>query len=311
MADRATRAAFGPTLIELVKEGHDIMAVDADLAGSTTTAQLGAFDPDHLVDVGIAEQDMVGIAAGLALMGRTVFTGSFAAFGTGRCLDQIRNTVCTTNLDVKICPTHSGVTVGEDGATHQALEDIALMRTLPNMRVLVPADYHAAAAAIRLAATTPGPFYVRMGRFPVPEVYDEGFTGGLPYAKVVREGTDLTICACGLEVSMALKAAGSLATQGISAEVIDVFSVKPLAEDVIVGSAVKTGRVLTCEEHSVLGGMGSAIAELLAEEHPTPMEFLGMHGFGTSAPGDVLLKHFALDEVGVEAAAKKLLAKTS
>ncbi len=307
MADRATRAAFGPTLIELVKEGLDIMAVDADLAGSTTTAQLGSFDPDRLVDVGIAEQDMIGIAAGLALMGRIVFTGSFAAFGTGRCLDQIRNTVCDTNLNVKICPTHSGVTVGEDGATHQALEDIALMRTLPNMRVLVPADYYAAAAAVRLAAKTDGPLYVRMGRFPVPEVYDEDFTGGLPFAGVVREGTDLTICACGLEVSMALKAADALAASGISAEVIDVFSVKPLDEDVILGSAAKTGRVLTCEEHSVLGGMGSAVAELLAEKLPTPMEFLGMHGFGTSAPGDVLLKHYGLDEVGVEAAARTLL----
>ncbi len=309
MADRATRAAFGPTLIELVKEGMDIMAVDADLAGSTTTGQLGAYDPSRLVDVGIAEQDMVGIAAGLALTGRVVFTGSFAAFGTGRCLDQIRNTVCDTNLNVKICPTHSGVTVGEDGATHQALEDIALMRTLPNMRVLVPADYYAAAAAVRLAAKTDGPLYVRMGRFPVPEVYDETFTGGLPFASVVREGTDLTILACGLEVSMAMKAADSLAAQGISAEIIDVFSVKPLDEDVILASAAKTGRVLTCEEHSVLGGMGSAVAELLAEKLPTPMEFVGMRGFGTSAPGDVLLKHYGLDEVGVEAAAKALLAR--
>ena len=307
MGNEATRAAFGPTLIELVNEGYDIMAVDADLAGSTTTAKLGAFDPDRLVDVGIAEQNMVGVAAGLALTGRIVFTGSFAAFGTGRCLDQIRNTVCDSRLNVKICPTHSGVTVGEDGATHQALEDIALMRTMPQMRVLVPADHFATAAAVRIAAENDGPFYIRMGRFPVPEVYDEGFKGGLPFANVVREGADLTICACGVEVSMALKAAEELAKRGIYAEVIDVFSVKPLAEDVICRSAAKTGLVLACEEHSVLGGMGSAVAELLSERQPTRMGFVGMRGFGTSAPGDVLLKHFGLDEAGVLEAALALV----
>lgn len=309
MADQATRAAFGPTLVELCEEGMDVMAVDADLAGSTTTAKLGVFDPDRLVDVGIAEQNMIGVAAGLSLTGKIVFTGSFAAFGTGRCLDQIRNTVCDSNLNVKICPTHSGITVGEDGATHQALEDIALMRTLPRMRVLVPADYFATVAAVRLAATNAGPFYIRMGRFPVPEIYDESFVGGVPFAKTVREGSDLTICACGIEVSMALAAADTLASQGISAEVIDVFSVKPLAEDLICASAAKTGRVLTCEEHSVFGGMGSAIAELLSERQPTKMGFLGMRGFGTSAPGGVLLKHFGLDADGVLAAANALLAQ--
>ena len=199
MTRRATREAFGETLIELVKEGLDVMAVDADLAGSTKTAQLGAYDPDRLVDVGIAEQDMIDVAAGLALAGRTVFTGSFAVFGTGRCYDQIRNTVCDSNLDVKICPTHAGITVGEDGATHQMLEDITLMRVLPNMRVLVPADYWAAKAALRLAAKTPGPVYVRLGRHKVPLVYDETFVGGLPFAGVVREGTDVTIAAAGVE----------------------------------------------------------------------------------------------------------------
>ena len=165
---KATRAAFGETLIKLVEEGRDIMAVDADLCGSTTTGAFGKAYPDRLVDVGIAEQNMIGVASGLALTGRTVFTGSFAVFGTGRCWEQIRNTVCDSDLDVKICPTHAGITVGPDGATHQALEDIALMRVLPGMRVLVPADYASACAAIRLAATTPGPFYVRLGREPLP-----------------------------------------------------------------------------------------------------------------------------------------------
>lgn len=305
MTRRATREAYGETLIELVKEGLDVMAVDADLAGSTKTAQLGAYDPDRLVDVGIAEQDMIDVAAGLALTGRTVFTGSFAVFGTGRCYDQIRNTVCDSNLDVKVCPTHAGITVGEDGATHQMLEDITLMRVLPNMRVLVPADYWAAKAAIRLAAKTPGPVYVRLGRHKVPLVYDETFVGGLPFAGVVREGTDVTIAAAGVEVSQALAAADLLEQDGISAEVLDIFSVKPLDEETILASASKTGHVVTCEEHSVFGGVGSAIAELLGEKLPVPCHRVGMSTFGTSANGDVLLHHFGLDGEGIAAEVKK------
>lgn len=308
MANRATREAFGETLLELVEEGVNVAAVDADLAGSTTLNKLGAKYPDRFVDVGIAEQDMVGVAAGLSLTGRVAFTASFAVFGVGRCYDQIRNTVCDAGLNVKICPTHAGVTVGEDGATHQMLEDIGMMRALPGMRVLVPADYRAAKAAIRIAAETDGPVYVRMGRHKVPEVYDETFEGGLPYAGVLREGTDVTIAACGVEVAQANAAADLLAEKGISAEVIDVFSVKPLAEDVILGSVAKTGHIVTCEEHMVYGGMGSAVAELLAEKCPTPQAFVGMRGFGTSAPGDELIAHFGLDAVGIVAAVEGQLA---
>lgn len=308
MANRATREAFGETLLELVEGGVNVAAVDADLAGSTTLNKLGAKYPDRFVDVGIAEQDMVGVAAGLSLTGRVAFTASFAVFGVGRCYDQIRNTVCDAGLNVKICPTHAGVTVGEDGATHQMLEDIGMMRALPGMRVLVPADYRAAKAAIRIAAETDGPVYVRMGRHKVPEVYDETFEGGLPYAGVLREGTDVTIAACGVEVAQANAAADLLAEKGISAEVIDVFSVKPLAEDVILGSVAKTGHIVTCEEHMVYGGMGSAVAELLAEKCPTPQAFVGMRGFGTSAPGDELIAHFGLDAAGIVAAVEGLLA---
>ena len=308
MANRATREAFGETLLELVEEGVNVAAVDADLAGSTTLNKLGAKYPDRFVDVGIAGQDMVGVAAGLSLTGRVAFTASFAVFGVGRCYDQIRNTVCDAGLNVKICPTHAGVTVGEDGATHQMLEDIGMMRALPGMRVLVPADYRAAKAAIRIAAETDGPVYVRMGRHKVPEVYDETFEGGLPYAGVLREGTDVTIAACGVEVAQANAAADLLAEKGISAEVIDVFSVKPLAEDVILGSVAKTGHIVTCEEHMVYGGMGSAVAELLAEKCPTPQAFVGMRGFGTSAPGDELIAHFGLDAAGIVAAVEGLLA---
>ena len=201
---RATREAYGETLVELVREGHDIMAVDADLAGSTKLADLQKAFPKRFVDVGIAEQDMVGVAAGLSLTGRTVFTGSFAIFATGRAYDQIRNTVCDSGLNVKICPTHAGITVGEDGATHQSLEDIGMMRALPQMRVLVPADYWAAKAALRLAAEADGPFYVRMGRHKVPEIYDETFKGGVPHATVLRKGSDITLVACGVEVAQSL-----------------------------------------------------------------------------------------------------------
>ena len=306
---KATRAAFGETLIKLVDEGMDIMAVDADLCGSTTTAKFGAAYPDRLFDVGIAEQNMIGVASGLALTGRTVFTGSFAVFGTGRCWEQIRNTVCDSGLNVKICPTHAGITVGADGATHQALEDIALMRVLPGMRVLVPADYASAAAAIRLAAATPGPFYVRLGREPLPEVYDEGFTCDVAFANVLREGSDISIMACGVEVAQALAAADALAAEGISAEVVDVMSVKPLDEETIIASAAKTGRVLTVEEPSIYGGMGSAVAELLGEKRPVPVTRLGLTTFGQSGDAAELLAYYGLDAAGIATRVREVLGK--
>ena len=307
MGKRATREAYGETLVELVNEGVDVMAVDADLAGSTKLGDLAKAFPDRMVDVGIAEQDMMGVASGLSLTGKVVFTGSFAVFATGRSYDQVRNTICDSGLNVKVCPTHAGITVGEDGATHQSLEDVGMMRALPQMRVLVPADYRAAKAALRIAAENDGPFYVRMGRHKVTEVYGEDFKGGLPYAGVLREGTDVTLAACGVEVAMALDAADILAKEGISAEVVDVFSVKPLDEDVILASAAKTGHVVTCEEHNVNTGMGAAVAELLAERLPTPMRFVGMRTFGTSAPGDVLLQHFGLDGAGIAATVRDFL----
>ena len=252
MAAEATRAGYGETLVELVGEGLDIMAVEADLSGSTTTNKLGKAHPDRLVNVGIAEQNMIDVAAGLALAGKTVFTGSFAAFGTGRCYDQIRNTVCYGELDVKVAPTHAGVTVGPDGGSHQMLEDVSLMRGLPGMRVLVPADYTAAKQAIRIAAQTPGPFYVRLGRAKVPQVYEEGFELELGRAYVLREGDDVTLVANGVEVAEALQAAEQLASQGITAEVIDAFSVKPFDKETLLASVRKTGCVVSCEEHSTV-----------------------------------------------------------
>lgn len=309
---KATRAAYGETLVELAGEGKPVVAVEADLSGSTTTKKLGDAYPERLFNVGIAEQDMVGVAAGLALTGHVAFTGSFAVFGTGRVYDQIRNTVCYANLDVKIAPTHAGVSVGPDGGSHQMVEDIALMRALPNMRVLVPADFASAKAAIRLAAETPGPVYVRMGRASVPCIYDEDVRFELGQAKVLREGADVTIAACGIEVDEAMKAAGILAERGISAEVIDVFSIKPLDEERILASVRKTGCIVTAEEHSVIAGLGGVVAELLSEKLPAPLVRVGMQDcFGTSGEAAELMREFGLDAESIAQAAQSALAKKS
>lgn len=311
MADKiATRAGYGETLVELLEEGVDIMAVEADLSGSTTTKKLGDADPARLVNVGIAEQNMIDVAAGLSLAGKVVFTGSFAAFGTGRCYDQIRNTVCYAGLNVKIAPTHSGVTVGPDGGSHQMLEDVSLMRGLPGMNVLVPADYWAAKQAVRIAATTPGPFYIRLGRAKVPEVYDKDTVLELGKSYVLREGADVTLVAGGIEVAEALKAADILAEDGISAEVIDVFSVKPFDKPTLLSSVAKTGCVVTCEEHSTVGGLGSAVADIIGENCPVPLERVGVRdAFGTSGEPDELLVEYGLDAASIAAKAKAAIAR--
>ncbi|MEA5020569.1 MAG: transketolase C-terminal domain-containing protein [Gordonibacter sp.] len=307
---KATRAAYGVTLAELAGEGLPVVAVDADLTGSTTTKKLAdAGFEDRLFNCGIAEQNMVDVAAGLAITGNIAYTGSFAVFGTGRVYDQIRNTVCYSNLNVKIAPTHAGISVGPDGGSHQMLEDISLMRGLPNMRVLVPADYASARAALRLAAATPGPVYVRMGRASVPCVYADDVELEIGRAYVLREGTDATIVACGVEVEQALKAAEMLAVEGISVEVIDAFSVKPLDEDTIVTSVAKTGCVVVAEEHSVLGGLGSAVAETLASKHPARAEFVGMRDmFGKSGEFEELLDYFAMGAAAIVEAVKTVMA---
>ena len=289
---RATRAAYGVTLAELAGEGVPVVAVDADLTGSTTTAKFAkAGYADRLFNCGIAEQNMVDVAAGLATTGNIAFTGSFAVFGTGRAYDQIRNTVCYSDLNVKIAPTHAGVSVGPDGGSHQMLEDISLMAGLPHMRVLVPADYAAAVAAIRLAAETPGPVYVRMGRASVPAVYADGVELELGRAYTLREGSDVTIVACGVEVEQALAAADELAAEGVSAE-------------------VKTGRVVVAEEHSIHGGLGTAVSRALAEECPVPMRFVGMDDrFGKSGEFEELLAYFGLDSKAIVKAVKSLTLK--
>jgi transketolase len=305
---KATREAFGATLVELAREGVDVVAVEADLSKSTTTAVFADAYPERFFNVGIAEQNMIDVAAGLAVAGKVAFTGSFAVFATGRAYDQVRNTVCYSRLDVKLAPTHSGITVGPDGGSHQMIEDLALMRVLPGMRVLVPADHNAAKAALRLAALTPGPFYVRLGRVEADDVYPADFELELGRAYVLREGSDVTLAACGIEVAEALKAAELLAEKGVSAEVIDVTSVKPLDVDTIVGSVGKTGRIVTCEEHSVLAGMGSAVSEVLSETCPVPTRRIGITDtFGTSGEPAELMEHFGLTARHVVAATEELL----
>jgi transketolase len=308
---KATRAALGETLVELLDEGNDVVAVDADLSGSTTTAKLGLRACERLINVGIAEQNMIDVAAGLALSGMTAFTGSFAVFGTGRVYDQIRNTVCYANLNVKITPTHAGISVGPDGGSHQMVEDIALMRVLPNMRVLVPADYYSARQALRIAADTFGPFYVRLGRAALPLLYDEQERFALGAARLLRSGGDVTLVACGAEVAEALAAAELLEQHDVHAEVIDAFSIKPLDGPTILASVSRTGAVVVCEEHSVIGGLGSAVAELLVE-HPSlltkPLVRVGVQDrFGTSGDIEELFAEYRLNGRAITEAALSVL----
>lgn len=305
---RATREALGDALVELGATRDDIVALDADLAKSTTTAKFAMAYPDRFFDCGVAEQNMTGTAAGLAAAGKVPFTGSFAVFATGRAYDQIRNTICYSKLPVKLCPTHAGITVGADGGSHQMIEDISLMRTIPEMTVVVPADYWEARAALRAVADLPGPAYVRLGRAPVPAIFDEGCVFELGRAPVLREGTDVTIVACGGMVAEALAAAGELEVDEVSAEVIDMSSLKPLDIDTLVVSASRTGCVVTAEEHSIVGGLGSACAEALAERHPVPLKRVGVGDrFGTSGDGAELMEYFGLTGRHVAAAARRLM----
>jgi transketolase len=304
---RATREALGETLVQLAAEGReDIVVLDADLAKATTTVKFKAAYPERFFDVGIAEQNLIGTAAGLAAGGKTPFASTFAVFATGRAYDQIRNSVCYAGLNVKIAATHAGVTVGPDGGSHQMLEDIALMRALPNMRVIVPADYVTAKAAIRAASESPGPVYIRLGRPAVSLIYDEdaGFEIGRAYP--LRHGTEVTLFACGHMVERALEAADLLEVDGVSASVVDVPTIKPLDAKTILNAALNTGAVVTCEEHSIIGGLGSAVAELLGENAPMPLERIGVRDvFGTSGEADELMECFGLTAADIVKAAKR------
>ena len=296
----ATRQSYGEALVELGAAHDDFVVLDADLAVATQTGKFKAAYPDRFIDVGIAEQNLMGVAAGIATTGRKVFASTFAMFAAGRAFEQVRNSIGYPHLHVVIGATHAGISVGEDGATHQCNEDLALMRAIPGMTVIVPADNVEAKAAVRAAYEAEGPVYVRLGRLPVPVIHKDDYHFELGRGIVEREGSDVTVVACGLEVSAALEAAKMLAAKGVSCEVINMATIKPLDGDLIVASARKTGRVVTVEEHSVIGGLGSAVCDLLCEACPTPVKKIGVNDvFGESGPALDLLAKFGLDGAGV------------
>lgn len=303
------RDAYGETLIELGEKDERIVVLDADLSGSTKTVKFAKRFPERFFNMGIAEINMMNAAAGLATTGKIPFVSTFAMFGTGRAWEAVRQTICYPNLNVKIVCTHGGITVGEDGATHQALEDVANMRNIPNMKVVVPADDVETREIIRNVAYSEGPFYVRLTREKFPRIFQEGkvkFEIGKGH--VLREGEDVTIVANGVMTSFALLAAELLEREGIYAEVIHMAWVKPIDSELIVKSAKKTGAVITAEEHSIIGGLGSAVAEVLVENFPVPMERLGTPDvFGRSGKGWELLHYFKLDEKGIIEKVKKVL----
>ena len=306
----ATRQSYGEALLELAQDHDDVVVLDADLAAATQTGKFKAVHPERFFDVGIAESNLMGVAAGIAAAGHKAFASTFAMFAAGRAFEQVRNSIGYPHLNVKIGATHAGISVGEDGATHQCNEDLALMRTIPGMTVIAPCDDVEAKAAVRAAYELDGPVYMRFGRLAVPVVNDaEDFEFEIGKGIVMREGTDVTIVACGLMVQSALEAAERLAADGISAEVIDMHTIKPIDADLIVESAKKTGRVVTCEEHSVIGGLGSAVCDVLAERFPVPMRKLGVNDvFGESGPAVDLLHKYGLDADGVEAFVREFMA---
>lgn len=305
----ATREGYGEALKELGAEYPQMVVLDADLAASTKTAVFGKAFPERHIDCGIAEANMMGVAAGLSLTGMIPFVSSFAMFAAGRAFEQVRNSIGYPHLNVKIGATHAGVTVGEDGASHQCNEDIALMRAIPGMVVMCPSDYVEAKAAVRAAIEYEGPVYMRFGRAAVPVINDHpGYHFEIGKGTIVREGTDVTIVATGICVDSALGAAELLAKEGINAEVVNICTIKPLDDDLIVASAKKTGRVVTVEEHSVIGGLGSAVCDCLCAKLPTPVKKLGMQDvFGTSGPAAELVKKFGLDAEGVCRSVKEFL----
>ena len=291
----ATREAYGKMLCELGESG-DFVVLDADLAEATKTCYFAKAFPDRFYDCGIAEGNMIGIAAGLAASGRTAIASSFAMFAAGRAFEQIRNSVGYPHLNVKVCATHAGITVGEDGATHQCLEDIALMRTIPGMTVINPADATEAAAAVKVAIETPGPFYIRFGRYAVPVLFDsDEYTFELGKGVLLREGSDVTVVATGMMVAAALEAADTLAAEGISVRVINIHTIKPLDTEILAAAARETGAMVTAEEHNVIGGLGSAVTEALAEACPCPVLRVGVNDqFGRSGKVPPLLEMYGL-----------------
>lgn len=306
----ATREGYGNALKDLAEEFPNLVVLDADLAAATKTNIFRKAYPGRHIDCGIAEANMMGVAAGLSLVGKIPFVSSFAMFAAGRAFEQVRNSIGYPHLNVKIGATHAGITVGEDGATHQCNEDIALMRTIPGMVVMCPSDEVEARAAVRAALEYVGPVYIRFGRAPVPVINDRpDYKFEIGKGTIVREGSDVTIVATGICVDSALGAAEMLAADGISAEVVNICTIKPLDEEIIINSAGKTGRIVTVEEHSVIGGLGSAVCDCLCAKLPTPVKKLGMQDvFGESGSAASLVVKYGLDAEGVYRSIREYLA---
>jgi len=310
MASIATRDAYGEALAELGAVNENIVVLEADLSKSTKTSDFKKVYPERHFNMGIAEQNMLGVAAGFAAAGKVPFASSFAVFATGRAYDQIRNSIAYPNLNVKIAATHAGLTVGEDGGSHQMLEDIALMRALPNMTVIVPADGIETKQAVKAAAEYEGPVYIRMGRPKVPVLFGDDYKFEIGKGVVLKEGTDVTLVGTGIMVSKAVEAAELLAAEGISAAVVNISTIKPLDAELIIAQAQKTGAIVTCEEHNIYGGLGSAVAEVLVENCPVPMTRVGVADqFGESGLPDELLEKHGLTAANIAAQAKAVIAK--
>ncbi len=305
----ATRESYGKTLVELGKEYPDLVVLDADLAGATKTGMFQKVYPDRHINCGIAEGNMVGIAAGLATTGKIPFVSSFAMFVAGRAYEQVRNSIGYPSLNVKIGASHAGITVGEDGASHQCNEDLALMRTIPGMVVMCPSDAIEAEAMVRAAIDYYGPVYMRFGRSPVPIINDNPeYKFELGKGVVLREGTDITMIATGLCVESALVAAKKLAEDGVSAKVINIHTLKPLDEELVIKAAKETGKIVTVEEHSIIGGLGSAVCDALCAKHPTKVLKIGMNDvYGESGPAAALIHKYGLDGEGVYSRVKEFI----
>ena len=307
---KETRVTYGETLVELGKENDKVVVMDADLSGSTKTATFKKAFPDRFFNAGIAEGNMVGVAAGLAASGYTVFVSSFAMFASGRAFEQIRNTAAYPNLNVKVCASHAGITVGPDGATHQCLEDIGIMRTIPHMTIINPADAVEARLAILEAAKINGPVYMRFGRSAVPVVFDENYKFEVGKGVLLRDGTDVTIVASGITVEMALHAADTLAEKGISARVINMATIKPIDKEILIKASKETGAIVTAEEHNIIGGLGSTVCEAICEEAPCVVERVGIADtFGRSGSVDELLEYYHLTPAEIVSKAESAMKK--
>ncbi len=306
----ATRDAYGKALVELGEKNPNVLVLDADLAAATKTGAFKKAFPERFFDTGIAEGNMMGVAAGLATTGYTVFASSFAMFSAGRAFEQVRNTIAYPHLNVKIGATHAGISVGEDGASHQCCEDIALMRSIPGMVIINPADDIEARAAVLAAAEHNGPVYMRFGRLAVPRIFDEDYKFEIGKAVTLKEGSDVTIIATGLLVNEAIEAVKVLEAEGISVELINMHTIKPLDKEAVIKAAKKTGCIVTAEEHNIIGGLGDAVCDAVCEEFPVPVVKLGVEDtFGKSGPAVELLHIFGLDADNIVKKAKLAISK--